>query len=81
MHDPEVYPSPNEFRPERFIRDGKVDTSVRDPAAFVFGSGRRSRVMARRSITPLGEISQLADPRTPTNVVQQDIRIASTGRA
>ena len=41
MHDPEVYPNPDEFRPERFIRDGKIDPSIRDPAAFVFGSGRR----------------------------------------
>ena len=41
MHDPEVYADPGDFRPERFIHDGKLDTSVRDPAAFVFGYGRR----------------------------------------
>ena len=41
MHDPEVYEDPDDFKPERFIRDGKLDTSVRDPAAFVFGYGRR----------------------------------------
>ena len=33
---------PDEFRPERFIRDGKLDfTSAPDPASFVFGFGRR----------------------------------------
>ncbi|KAM5536777.1 hypothetical protein V8D89_009495 [Ganoderma adspersum] len=41
MHDPEVYEDPDDFKPERFIRDGKLDASVRDPAAFVFGYGRR----------------------------------------
>ena len=41
MNDPEVYEDPEVFRPERFIRDGALDTSVRDPAAFVFGYGRR----------------------------------------
>ena len=41
MNDPEVYEAPEVFRPERFIRDGQLDTSVRDPAAFVFGYGRR----------------------------------------
>ncbi|PIL29142.1 cytochrome P450 [Ganoderma sinense ZZ0214-1] len=41
MHDPAVYEDPHVFRPERFIRDGKLDTSVRDPLAFIFGFGRR----------------------------------------
>ena len=41
MNDPNVYEDPDVFRPERFICDGRLDTSVRDPAAFVFGYGRR----------------------------------------
>ena len=41
MRDPTAYEDPEEFRPERFIRDGKLDPSVRDPSAFVFGFGRR----------------------------------------
>nr|VWO96834.1 N/A [Ganoderma boninense] len=41
MHDPETFEDPDEFRPERFIRDGKLDLSICDPSAFIFGSGRR----------------------------------------
>ncbi|TBU24744.1 cytochrome P450 [Dichomitus squalens] len=41
MHDPDVYEDPDVFRPERFIRDGKLDSTVQDPAAFVFGFGCR----------------------------------------
>ncbi|KAI0698980.1 O-methylsterigmatocystin oxidoreductase [Cerioporus squamosus] len=41
MHDPLAYHEPEAFRPERFIRDGKLDPTVRDPADFVFGYGRR----------------------------------------
>lgn len=42
MHDPEAYPDPEEFKPERFIKDGVLDPSVRDPNIAVFGYGRRS---------------------------------------
>ncbi|TBU63516.1 O-methylsterigmatocystin oxidoreductase [Dichomitus squalens] len=41
MHDPEVYEDPGVFRPERFIRNGKLDPTVQDPTDFVFGYGRR----------------------------------------
>lgn len=41
MHDPEVFEAPHEFRPERFIRDGKLYVGVRDPTRYIFGYGRR----------------------------------------
>lgn len=42
MHDPEVYPNPDDFIPERFMQDGALDASVRDPFNYIFGFGRRS---------------------------------------
>ncbi|KAI0751784.1 cytochrome P450 [Daedaleopsis nitida] len=41
MHDAQAYDDPEELRPERFIRDGRLNPDVRSPASFVFGVGRR----------------------------------------
>ena len=41
MHNLEVYSDPNVFLPERFIRDGKLDSDDRGPYQFAFGFGRR----------------------------------------
>lgn len=41
MHDPKTYCDPEEFDPARFLKDGKLNTDVFDPATVAFGAGRR----------------------------------------
>ncbi|KZP02374.1 cytochrome P450, partial [Athelia psychrophila] len=41
LHDESVYPDPYTFKPERFLKDGKIDQSVMNPTIAAFGFGRR----------------------------------------
>ena len=41
FHDESIYPVPHNFDPERFLKDGKLDPSVRNPEDRTFGAGRR----------------------------------------
>lgn len=41
FYDESTYPAPHTYDPERFLKGGKIDPSVRDPEERVFGSGRR----------------------------------------
>ncbi|KZP30494.1 cytochrome P450 [Athelia psychrophila] len=41
LHDETVYPDPYTFKPERFLKDGKIDQSVMNPTIAAFGFGRR----------------------------------------
>ena len=41
LNDERDYPEPREFRPERFLRNGQLDESVRDSMGIAFGFGRR----------------------------------------
>lgn len=41
LHDERVFENHEEYRPERYLKDGKLDLSVRQPEVSVFGFGRR----------------------------------------
>lgn len=41
LRDPIAYPEPEEFKPERFLKDGELNPAVRDPDTAAFGFGRR----------------------------------------
>ncbi|KAJ3567141.1 hypothetical protein NP233_g6559 [Leucocoprinus birnbaumii] len=42
LHDEEVFPDPREFKPERFIKDGRIRDDILDPEFVAsFGFGRR----------------------------------------
>ena len=42
LNDREAFNNPEEFQPERYLKDGKLNPDVRDPDCAAFGFGRRS---------------------------------------
>lgn len=53
LHDEQEYADPSSFNPDRFLKDGKLNPNIRDPATVSFGYGRRicpGRFLAASSI-------------------------------
>lgn len=72
LHNPEDYPEPEKFIPERFLTaDGKPNPNVRDPYEVAFGFGRRicpgfrlsiaTTFMAAATVISLFELSKAKD--------------------
>ena len=41
FRDPNIYPDPETFNPDRFLKNGKIDPLVFNPEDRAFGTGRR----------------------------------------
>ncbi|KAI0330737.1 cytochrome P450 [Cubamyces sp. BRFM 1775] len=41
LHDPDQYLNPGAFNPDRFLKNGELNEDILDPAAVMFGFGRR----------------------------------------
>ena len=42
LNDRKFFNDPQEFQPERYLKDGKLNPAMRDPDCAAFGFGRRS---------------------------------------
>ena len=42
LHDPKSFNNPMKYQPERYLKDGRLNPDVIDPASVAFGYGRRS---------------------------------------
>lgn len=65
LHNPGDYPDPEIFNPERFLKDGKINTEIRDPTTISFGFGRRYvfLFLLNVSLIQLGERSRICPGR------------------
>ncbi|KAI0715664.1 cytochrome P450 [Cerioporus squamosus] len=41
LHNPDTYQDPDKFIPERYLKEGKPNPDIRNPATILFGFGRR----------------------------------------
>lgn len=80
MRDPEVWPEPTEFRPERFEGGDRQDFRGRDPLEFMpFGAGRRAcpgTPMATRVVTlVLASMLHAFEWRLPQGMKPADVDV------
>lgn len=52
LHDTEVFSEPEEYKPERYLKDGKLNADARSPHVAAFGYGRRPVRLLGRCFCP-----------------------------
>ena len=45
MHDESIYTDAYTFKPDRYLKDGKIDPNIQDPRDILFGFGRQCVLM------------------------------------
>lgn len=66
--DESIYPDPEIFNPERFIKDGGINSEVQDPEKFMSGHGRRCVGMLCRRSSPPATVADACAPHVLCSV-------------
>ncbi|KAF9001516.1 cytochrome P450 [Cyathus striatus] len=87
LHEERDYPDPHMFKPERFLKDGKINDAVKNPEDIAFGFGRRKcpgRHLAKSSLwLAMASILSTFDIEKPVdkegNVVEPMYKFSNNG--
>ncbi|TFK36284.1 cytochrome P450 [Crucibulum laeve] len=85
LHDPVAYPDPMTFKPDRFLKDGTIDPTIRNPMSAAFGFGRRicpGRYLADNSLyIIIASLVSVFDIKSPLDsqgkLIKQEPRMTS----